>query len=86
MRDKVIKVYDALDIHKLFDLIQADRTLLKMDLSKTNSNFGQGNFLLFDENEKYVCVSSSMHVILISLARKTFEKTKSFSIDPDQYR
>ena len=36
MREKIVKVFDAMDVYKLFDMIHADRPTLKVDLNKTN--------------------------------------------------
>ena len=67
VKEKEIRVYNSENIKTLIEDIKYDRYIMQSLISKIDTDFGAGSYLLFDDCDKYVAVASKKKVILFSL-------------------
>lgn len=55
------------------------------NIEKVNPRFTAGHFLVFDENDNYLCVGSNTQIVVISLMEHNFGKVYKREINVDIY-
>lgn len=65
---KILTVYDASDIFKMFDDIENEEPYFSVDISENKiERFGTVNRIEFGKAEKYVCIASDRNYAVYSL-------------------